>query len=105
MNRRTLASSMAVLPLAGFFSRAHANPTRQCVFMEEREGAFVLEGVGAMLTEPFPLEEGTYRIEIEIPEPRPKSWFIEIQFYIREDGGKWRDKSSPWTRISPILIG
>ena len=87
MNRRSIIGAMAAASLP-VLAHAQTPEPHRCVLMEEREGAFVLEGTGNMLSEPFHLDEGTYRIEVEIPEPRPRSWGINLQFFIRADGSK-----------------
>ena len=98
MNRRNLVAGIVSLPGIGCATPLAAQRTAntpesdtssgRCVFMEEREGAFILEGTGHLLTEPFHLNAGTYRIEVEVTVPESQSWMIDTQFYIQDDGSR-----------------
>ena len=57
-----------------------------CVFMEEREGSFVLEGTGKLLSEPFEMETGSYRIEVALSNHARTDSGFWVDFISREDG-------------------
>lgn len=88
MNRRNLMKAIGAAPVAVLATGAGAfsQSSNICVFMEERDGAFVLEGSGQLLTEVFELESGRYRIEVELSNFGRFDTSIWVHFYNREDG-------------------
>lgn len=84
MNRRTFIAAVGASVFAAPVV-ANAAPNT-CVVMEERDGAFVIEGKGKMLSEPFAMAPGTYRLEVELSNPSRTDSGFWIDFIAREDG-------------------
>lgn len=84
MNRRLFISGAGALALVG--GSVSAQVANTCIIMEEREGAFVLEGTGKQLTEPFTMAAGVYRIEVELTNPSPTDVGFWMDFIIRDGG-------------------
>lgn len=90
MNRRKALLGLLAAPLAPSTVLAQGDGPAsvdkecKCVCMEERDGAFVLEGIGKKLSEPFTLVEGAYRIEVMFEIENNENSVI-IELYDRND--------------------
>lgn len=88
MRRRDVIASALAAPLIPVLAVAQDSqePECHCVCMEERDGAFVIEGSGEKLSEPFAMEPGRYRLEVEIVAPDEDRDDFVGRFYLRATG-------------------